>query len=78
MTNDKLNDLLQEWAAIRIRFSSEHGHHPARLTKIMDGISEAEPERQPSSLECAPQLGKRPVVGVQNPMPKAGRSNLKA
>jgi hypothetical protein len=53
MSNDRLNDLLQEWAAARIRFSSKQGRRPERLGKILDRISEVECERQPPSLERA-------------------------
>lgn len=60
MTNYKLNDLLQEWAAARIRFSSEHGHRFARLAKIVNRISEVEHECQPSALECTSQTKARP------------------
>jgi hypothetical protein len=49
MTNDKLNDLLQEWAAARIRFSSKHGRASLRLGKIMEKILEAQRGQQQSS-----------------------------
>lgn len=55
MTDEKLNDLLQKWAASRIRFSREHGQRSWKLAKIMASAPKVECESRPSSVECVPR-----------------------
>ena len=48
MSPDRLNDLLQEWAASRIKSSSKVGR-AERLRKILDKISEKQPKAEKPS-----------------------------
>ncbi len=57
MNNDRLNDLLQGWAATRIKNSSKKLDREERLRKIRDRISEKAPPRERKRAATEPEPG---------------------
>jgi hypothetical protein len=41
MSNDRLEELLQDWTAARINFSSKHSNRSVRLWKLINQIPES-------------------------------------
>ena len=69
MSNEQLNNLLQQWAAVRIKSSSK-ATRAKRLRDILDGISKKEPRKNAKPGSASERL-EEPYSG---PMRKKPRS----